>query len=135
MCLDAEELDEIATKHKVFAVIRKLWSKYHLNDLHAGTKEQEQALAEAYDKQNTKSFLKSFEEKCEYLKSIGLYEVEYQGKPYRYGSGWIFSPIPQNELDKINLILDESKSIEELDKAFADEKGILSFSEPHLHAL
>lgn len=113
-CLDTEELDELAKEHKSFATIRELWSKYHLNYLHAGTKEQEEALAMAYEKGILREY-SDFDEKCEYLKNIDLYEVEYKGSPYRYGSGWLYSPIPDDVLEQINLILDKTKSITQLD--------------------
>lgn len=113
-CLDAKELDKLAKEHKSFALIRELWSKYHLNDLHAGTKEQEEALAMAYEKGALRKN-SDYDERCEYLKSIGLYEVKHKGSLYRYGSAWLFSPIPDDALEQINLILDKTKSILELD--------------------
>ena len=98
--LDAVELSKLEAKSKLFATIKELWRKYHLNDMHAGTPEQEEAL----EKANLLSG-NDFNEACEYLKNIGLYEVEYEGKPYRYGSGWLHFPIPKNDLEKIHLIL------------------------------
>ena len=98
--LDAVELSQIEAKSSLFATIKEMWSKYHLNDMHAGTPEQEEALKKA-------NLLSAdvFEEACEFLKKEGLYEVEYEGKPYRYGSGWLHFPIPKKDLEKIQLIL------------------------------
>lgn len=64
------------------------WDLLHLNDMHAGTPEQELALKYCTSK--------DYKERCEYLKSIGLYEVEWEGKPYRYGTGWLTYPLPKS---------------------------------------
>lgn len=64
------------------------WDLLHLNDMHAGTPEQALALKNCTSKDYT--------ERCEYLKSIGLYEVEWEGKPYRYGTGWLTYSLPKS---------------------------------------
>jgi hypothetical protein len=84
-----------------FSEIHRLWKLYHLNDLNAGTIAQ----AEAVDQWQAKGNKYDYVKVCEYLKSIGLYEVDFGGKPYRYGSGWIFYAIPENDLQKIKKIL------------------------------
>ena len=66
----------------------------NLNDimnLHAGTKEQEEALDKWHNslQKENRIVLFSFELDCEYLKSIGLYEVNYKGKTYKYGTEWL----------------------------------------------
>ena len=120
--LDADELLEIEAKSKLFKTIKELWQKYHLNALHAGTPEQEEDLRTAYQKCRESgnfdvlSYHYDFTEACEYLKSIGLYEVEYDVKPYRYGSGWINNPIPKDDLDKIYLILNTPQTMLELNR-------------------
>lgn len=113
--LDNAELDELAKKHKSFAVIRKLWQKYHLNDMNAGTIKQEQALANAYKNGLLSKNGFDCDENCEYLKSINLYEDFHEGKLYRYGSIWFYRKIPDEALKQIHLILDTTKSIDELD--------------------
>lgn len=75
-----------------FNFLLEVWGKYHLNDLKAGTKVQEEALRNAgmyehYD----------YTKACDYLKSIGLYE----DRGYKYGHGWLFEPLPQEIADKI----------------------------------
>ncbi len=108
--LDAVELSQIEARSSLFATIKELWRKYHLNDIHAGTPEQEEAL----EKANLLSG-NDFDKVCEFLKNIGLYEVEYEGKPYRYGSGWLHFPIPKKDLEKIHLILNTPQiKLEEL---------------------
>ena len=93
-------LDEIA-KYKgdnpLFKELYQYWKDYHLNSMHAGTVEQEQALK--------KAGIVDYAEACEYLKSINLYEVEYNGKPYEYGHGWLYQALPENVLSRITEII------------------------------
>lgn len=65
--------------------------------MHAGTVEQEKAIKEWENKGNKYDY-KSV---CEYLKSINLYEVEYNGKPYKYGLAWLYQAIPEKDLKEI----------------------------------
>lgn len=53
---------------------------------------------------------------CELLKRHGLYEVEVDGKPYKYGQGWLYRAIPENDLNKIRTILDKDLSVDFLYK-------------------
>lgn len=70
------------TQKKIIAI----WKKYHLNDMNAGTPEQEKAL---------KGFKGDYDAQCEHLKKKGLYEVTLKnGKPYKYGTGWITRELP-----------------------------------------
>lgn len=62
--------------------ILTLW-KEHLNDMHAGTREQEQCIHE-----NLPEF--DYTKACDLLKEKGLYEVIVNGKPYKYGHGWLY---------------------------------------------
>lgn len=108
--LGRDELSKLVAENKLFATIKELWRKYHLNDMHAGTPEQEEAL----EKANLLS-ANDFDKACEFLKNEGLYEVEYEGKPYRYGSGWLHFPIHKKDLEKIHLILNTPQiKLEEL---------------------
>ena len=92
----------------IWQKIYRLWKLYHLNDMHAGTVEQEEALDKwrALSEDNTIQTVKGYDKACEYLKSIGLYEVEYNGKPYRYGSGWLKRDIPEEDLNQIKELLE-----------------------------
>ena len=94
-------LDTIAEHIKTprFNRIYRLWKLYHLNDMNAGTPEQDE-LIEAWRQQND---IRGYDygQACEYLKSIGKYEVEHDGKPYKYGSAWLYRAIPQKDLDDI----------------------------------
>ena len=102
-------LDEIAkyVKAPVFYQIYDFWKKYHLNGMHAGTPEQEKAVKEWEAAGNKYNYSAA----CEVLKACGLYEVPLNcrligtrnadGKPYKYGHGWVIKDIPNNDLQKI----------------------------------
>ena len=97
-------LDTIAEyiNNPLFNEIYSFWDKYHLNTLNPGTLEQTKAVEEwkaAGHKYN-------YTEAVEYLKGIGLYEVQYRGRPYKYGQGWIYQPIPKNDLARIRAIIE-----------------------------
>ena len=49
----------------------------------------------------------NYDESCNYLKSLGLYEVMHEGKPYKYGTGWLYEPIPADDLAKIKNLFEE----------------------------
>lgn len=106
-------LDEIwkYTRMKPFDKVYKWWKLYHLNDMHAGTKEQEQYLkeheVEVRALYNPGRSIGQYEAKCEVLKRAGLYTVRMDGKDYTYGYGWIYYPIPQKDLDDIIEYLEE----------------------------
>lgn len=83
-----------------FKEIYRLWKLYHLNDMHAGTYEQEAAI-DAWETQGNRY---DYTKACEHLKSIGLYEVEHDGKPYKYGHGWLYWEIPSEDLEAIKML-------------------------------
>lgn len=83
-----------------FKEIYRLWKLYHLNDMHAGTREQEAAIDAWKEQGNRYDYTKV----CDYLKSIGLYEVEHEGKPYKYGHKWLYWEIPSEDLEKIKAL-------------------------------
>ena len=97
-CLDT--ITEFITD-PTFKEIHRLWKLYHLNSMHAGTVEQEQAIEEWKAKGNRYDYTAV----CEYLKSINLYEVEHEGKPYKYGHAWLYRAIPEADLNKIKEIM------------------------------
>lgn len=91
-CLD--ELSKLIDD-PVFTQIYWLWKRYHLNDLHAGTPVQEYALEHATFPPDT-----DYKARCEYLKSIGLYEVG----GYKYGHDWLTETIEPHDLELIRQI-------------------------------
>ena len=109
-------LDEIAkyrlqlSDPELFDVIHNLWKNYHLNGMHAGTPEQEQAIEEWEANGNRYEYTAV----CEMLKRRGLYEVNYTGlsvgrrynnEPYKYGHGWLVQELPGDVLLRIEHLL------------------------------
>lgn len=92
-------LDDIAQKinDETFNLIYGLWKRNHLNDMHAGTEEQEEALKSCASH--------AYRDQCEYLKRVGLYEVVVDGKPYKYGQGWLYRAMSDNDMRQINELL------------------------------
>ena len=88
---------------KLYAEILELWKKYHLNGMHAGTEEQEDAIAE-WKAEGNKYDYKAI---CQMLIDKGLYEVEVDGEPYLYGHGWLYREIPEYTLERIRKIISD----------------------------
>lgn len=76
-----------------FGKIIDIWKKHHLNGMHAGTVEQENALKD-FDSYN-------YTEQCEYLKNVNLYTVKLNGEDYTYGSAWLYRELPESVIDYI----------------------------------
>ena len=106
-CLD--EIDKFRfylSNRKLWSEIYDLWKKYHLNGMKAGTPEQEAAIQEWIDSGHKYDY----KDACEYLKSIGLYEVNFTGKsvgrlfnnePYKYGHAWIIEDLPEDVFERV----------------------------------
>ena len=102
-CLDT--LKRELAHDKTFMRLFRLWSGYHLNDLHAGTEKQEKALAEAG--------ITEYDAACAYLKKKGLFVDELSGNErvcetesvsrthFPYGHGWITRRLPADVLAEI----------------------------------
>lgn len=97
-CLD--NIAKYLRGNSEFMEIYRLWKLYHLNDMHAGTREQEAAI-DAWKAQGNRY---DYDKVCDYLKSIGLYEVEHDGEPYKYGHKWLYWEIPADDLEKIKAL-------------------------------
>lgn len=113
-CLD--EMYKHLRHNETFREIYKLWKEYHLNGMHAGTPEQEKAVQD-WKQKTGKQY--DYTEICEYLKEIGLYEVNftgltvgrrYENEPYKYGHGWIIQELPGDVLVRIEHIIDTVNS-------------------------
>ncbi len=110
----------------VFMEVYDLWNSYHLNDMHAGTPEQEKAIEE-WKSQGNKY---DYEKVCEYLKSKGLYEVststidkeanpKYKNceeKTYKYGHDWLKESILDKDLERIKSLIETGLVKEDLHK-------------------
>lgn len=110
-CLDtiAKYRNQLEDK-ETFDLIYFMWKKYHLNGMHAGTKEQEKVIEEWKAQGNKYDYIAI----CEMLKERRLYEVNFTGatigkyyhnEPYRYGCGWVIQEIPVDDLLKIEHLL------------------------------
>lgn len=85
----------------VFCEIHRLAKLYQNNDMHSGTPEQEAAVRDLENQGKNYNYNVA----CAYLTRIGLYEANYNGKPYKYGTDRLYYPIPEPDLTKIkNLI-------------------------------
>lgn len=110
-CLDTiaeyrHQLDNV----ELFDTLLDLWKNYHLNGMHAGTPEQEQAIEEWKAEGNKYDYTAA----CEMLKARGLFEVFYTGlsvgrrydnEPYKYGHGWLVQELPGDVLHKVEHML------------------------------
>ncbi len=101
-----QNLDTIAqyVRDPLFQTILGWWFKWHLNMLNAGTPEQTAAI----NKWMAYGHRYSYDEACQYLKSIGLYEVPHptrKGETYQYGHEWLYRPIDKADLKAMKELL------------------------------
>jgi hypothetical protein len=75
-----------AEDSKKVSNIIKIEKRYHLNDLHAGTQRQEDALHAA----KMENWANDYTKCCDYLKSINLFE----DRGYKFGHGWLCEIVP-----------------------------------------
>lgn len=90
-CLD--ELQPFLCTNKTFNTIYRLWKLYHLNNMHAGTRKQENALKQKFGGVDANRYT----EQCDYLKSINL----YNDNGYKFGTGWLKEEIPASDVFEI----------------------------------
>lgn len=101
-----QNLDTIAKyveqleKKDLFLKILGFWKKWHLNEFNAGTDEQEDAIDSYIQEHGIKEEL-FYSERREILEEKGLLIVDLDGKPYEYGTGWLYRSIDQNDLKEI----------------------------------
>lgn len=101
-CLDTLQ-EKYIHGNKLYNEIVDLWKKHHLNGLNPGTPEQMKCIQDHKNEINEEDgwYLKELN----LLKKYGLDVVEYNGKPYKYGTAWIYREIPQKDLDRIKEII------------------------------
>lgn len=88
--------------------LKALWKKCHLNDLKAGTPEQEDAISMGRAEGNKYEYIAA----CNYLKSIGLYKVpvkdaqpyskyKLEKDTYAYGSAWLRFDVAKEDIEEL----------------------------------
>lgn len=91
-----------------------IWDKWHLSDLRAGSPAQEKWLeANPLKPESTAHPNSHYEAASKALAAAGLNPDPsrlYQGKPYKYGSAWLFEEVPQYVLDFL-VALPESDTV------------------------
>lgn len=84
--------------YNLFSKLYRLWKKYHLNDMHAGTPKQEDYLKQTEDKHN-------YDYKVCYdilQENNILYD-----NGYKYGTGWLYRNIPNSALEEIATLFEK----------------------------
>ena len=105
-CLDEILPFMIGTKYEdSFSLIYKLWKKWHLNGLKAGTPKQEEFCKDwlsshPYD---YTALCSELEARCLFTDKFKGYghRKQYKDEPYNYGCDWIIDVIPDEDIDLI----------------------------------
>lgn len=130
---DLKEIPEVG-ELPIFKEIYDLWKKYHLNNLHAGTKEQEDILKEAVKTRELEEYGANYKEKCDYLESKDmLYDKKYlvekkqadgtiKRVPYKYGTGWLKEEIPEGDLLRIKSLIINGTVYETIPENFKENE-------------
>ncbi len=74
----------------------KVWENYHCNNLQAGSKSQMKWIKEHTKQDSSIDYFTYYSEK---LAEAGLNpdpDYFYEGKPYRFGSAWLFKKVPES---------------------------------------
>lgn len=100
-CLD--DVQPYMNGNPLFDEIVDLWKKHHLNDMNPGTSEQMQCIKDHKDEINENDGW--YTKELNLLKKYNMDVVERQGKPYKYGTEWIYRPIPKPDLSRIKEII------------------------------
>lgn len=91
-----QTIDEIKKAYKGNELAEKIvnwWRKYHLNDMHAGTKRQEDLLK--YCKSH------DYKEQCDFLEKHSM----LFDNGYKYGTAWLKEEIPASTLKDIRAFI------------------------------
>lgn len=97
-----QNLDEIGSlfpDHELVQRVVSIWKKWHLNDMHAGSPKQEEFL----ETLNLPNY-NHYENAKAKLKDAGLDPDEsyiHNGKPYEYGSAWLYVELPMQVVQEI----------------------------------
>lgn len=89
-----DKINPYMQNNTMWKIIYRLWKKYHLNDMHAGTRKQDNIL----HLENASSYTDA----VEVLKANGL----LVDNGYRYGTRWLYREIPADDLAVIKAIIE-----------------------------
>tara|TARA_Y100000034_G_C6910321_1_gene424399 strand:- start:18683 stop:19123 length:441 start_codon:yes stop_codon:yes gene_type:complete len=94
-----DEIKDLFPEDEMVSRIYKVWKKWHLNDMHAGSPDQEAYLAKLdYEGSDHYSWAK------ETLEEAGLNpdpNYMHNGEPYSYGSAWLKVDLPAEVIDEV----------------------------------
>lgn len=87
-----------------FGLLMQIWKRWNNNDLRAGSPAQMEHLRIV---ETTTGLTLTYENVCEILQNAGLYVDEHfnwgsDTAGYRYGSAWIFEPLPESVIEWFN---------------------------------
>ena len=102
------EISKFYPNNKLVKKIVSIWSQYHLNDLTPGSPKQ-MAYLKSLSKPSNAEF---YTWECEQLKKVNLLIDEsffHNYEPYKYGSSWLKTEIPENVQQEIFSIINENK--------------------------
>ena len=107
-----DEINKHLPNNLTWRKIYSVWKNYHNNDLNAGSPRQEAFVKElnpTIDELN--SFSDSYSYCCKELEKAGLLVDKsylHNGKPYRYGTAWIYQEIPDKGLEEIKSLINSN---------------------------
>lgn len=96
-----EELLSLFPDDELVNKIVKVWRKWHLNDLTAGSPRQTEFLEQFTDTPRSDYYTWAKDK----LSEAGIEPDEsfqYNGKAYSYGSAWLHTDLPDSVIDEIN---------------------------------
>ena len=118
-----DEIADLMKNNKDVQEIHSLWKKYHLNDMHAGTEKQEEALekykgerkAIANEMNKDKKYDWQKVDENDYYVTRKLLENHNLLKDdgYEYGTGWLKREIPEEDKKRIIELIDKYNGKEE----------------------
>jgi hypothetical protein len=107
--------DSIKPKNEAQERLIKLWNKYHLNGMSAGTPEQEEFLIQIAKRNKKKINDYDYDRKCRILKANKLFTVKHPetGESFKYGHSWYRLPLPDDIEIQIDSVIEDINEIEE----------------------
>lgn len=108
----ADILDKSGLRCAGLEVIVPIWKKWAGNDMRSGSKAQEEFLEKFQECHPEWRY--NYEGACILLKGRDLYYDKnciVDGKPYAYGTGWIFRKIPRKVLEELCRTIDRGLEI------------------------